>query len=221
MEEDLEDVSYFSEKIKNELRLYKKYLEYSKDKKIKIGNKNWLIIDSSKNKYLKIVEVLEKYNADGSYYIRKFMDNDFLEKKGINEKKLLNAFEIDDKYIKNINVLVVSDIAEDLAVSKYGAKCTFFANLDAENAIVSKKEMIQYFFKDNHFRARNKRNLEYLLNFSEEEIENTLTKAFTMALNDKTNLISNKYLSHQKSGLKSNLKGDRIRASKVDLTRDY
>ena len=124
MEEDFDNLLYFSENVKNELHLYKRYLEYSKDRKINIGNKNWLIIDSSKMRYLKIIEELEKCNCDHTNYIRKIIDNDFLDKKGIDERRLLNAFYMGEN---NVNVLVVSDISEEQAKTKYGSKCTFFA----------------------------------------------------------------------------------------------
>lgn len=203
MKENTDNSYYFSEKVKNELHLYKQYLEYSKDKKINIGNKNWLIIDSSKTRYLKIIKELEMYNEDDPICIRKIIDYDFLEKKGINEQKMLNAFFPNDDYT---NVLVISDISEKLALNKYGSKCAFFANLDTEVTYDNKKQIIKFLFKDNHFKTNNKRTFEQLLDLSVEEVEKVLARAFTMALNDQTNIISNKYLSYQKSGLKSNLR---------------
>ena len=63
MNEDIEarNFSLTNEEIK-ELNNYKKYIKYRREGLIKTGNKNWLIVDTSKFASMKLIKEITLHN---------------------------------------------------------------------------------------------------------------------------------------------------------------
>lgn len=195
--------TYFNEKVENELRNYRKYIKYCRNEQINIGNRNWLVLDSSKSHYQDLVDELVKYNNFCNTMVKVIFEADFISQKwGLDNEKLLINIANMNKAVTNI--FIVSNITEDETLSKYGTKFTFFANFDTELSHDMKLQKINNIVQSNNF-VLPASITEKLLISSDEEIEKILTKAFITALNNKDNIIKDNYLPITKNTLKTNL----------------
>ena len=195
--------TYFNEKVKSELRNYRKYLKYYRNGQINTGNRNWLVLDSSKSHYQDLVNELEKYNNFCDSLVNIVFESEFISRKwGLDNEKLVQVISQMSKTITN--VFVVSNISEREVLSKYGSKFTFFANFDTELASDDKLKKINTILQNNNFTLTHSV-LEKLVKINDKEIDKILTRAFITALNEKNNIIKDSYLPIPKNSLKSNL----------------
>ncbi len=58
------DISFFNDNVLNEINNFRNYMRYVEENKIKLGNLNWIILDSSKYKSLKLIEELKKVASE-------------------------------------------------------------------------------------------------------------------------------------------------------------
>ena len=182
----------FSHEEQDELKNYKKYIKYCREGLIRTGNKNWLIIDTSRSASMKLIKEITLLNQFNRYTTNLIHDTDYISQKyGFDENKFLSAIKIFGIY-SNI-LLISSSSLSSSALSKYGDLCTFYINYNEIN--VNKKQVdIKKYIEDNHFLIEDE-NLLYRLNqVPSKELDRTLTKAFIKALNDNTNLLKDEYI---------------------------
>ena len=184
----------FSDTVEKELKNYKKYLEYEKEGSISSGNKNWLIIDNSNQKYERVTIEIIKLNNWDFRKINIIQDTSFTSMKyGLDEEKLVECMK-NDKYFTNI--IVVSTISTAEAVSKFGNRCMFFVDLNNENLEKNKKKLqILSMIEENNFTIEDEEIIDDLLYLDDYELEKTLTKAFISALNDNCKILKKKYIN--------------------------
>lgn len=201
--------NYFTPEIEKELLYYRKYLKYSRNNKINIGNRNILILDSSHKKYNKILDEIYKYNNCSKYNVKLYIDTEYISSKyGFDENSILNEISKNDRneFCEFTSIFVVGNISKENALSRYGKYFTFFINLDEDVELEDKSSIIKKMCYDNNFLISNDNALHHLENLQENEIERELTRAFICALNDNSTTIKEKYLTKNENVLKSNLK---------------
>ena len=150
MNEDIEmrDFSLTDEEIK-ELQSYKKYIKYRREGLIKTGNKNWLIIDTSKFASMKLIKEITLLNQFNRYTTNLITDTEYTSQKyGFDESRFLSAIKTFGIYS---NILVISSSSlSSSALAKYGDLCTFYINYNDFN--VNKKQIdVKKYIEDNHF----------------------------------------------------------------------
>lgn len=184
-----------------ELNNYKKYLKYSRNGLIKSGNKNWLIIDSSKTKsmnFIKEISSINTLNFIPTYVIRdiQFTTNRY----GFDENKFLSSIEISSNACY---IIVVSTFNSDIAISKFNTLYTFFIDYNSNNESVfeNKKDKIEKYIENNNFKVEDKEILNALEIVPSKELEATLTKAFINALNNHSNILKPEYIESKSENL--------------------
>lgn len=191
----------FSHEELEELNNYKKYIKYRREGLIKTGNKNWLIVDTSKFSSMKLIKEITLLNQFNRYTTNLISDTDYISQKyGFDENKFLNTIKTFPSYS---NILVISSSSlSSSALSKFGDLCTFYINYNEIN--VTKKQIdVKKYIEDNHFLVEDE-NLIYRLNqVPSKELDRTLTKAFIKALNDNTNVLKNEYIQDTVSDLET------------------
>lgn len=193
MNEDIEmrDFSLTDEE-QDELKNYKKYIKYCREGLIRTGNKNWLIVDTSKFASMKLIKEITLLNQFNRYTTNLITDTEYTSQKyGFDESRFLSAIKTFGIYS---NILVISSSSlSSSALAKYGDLCTFYINYNEIN--VNKKQVdIKKYIEDNHFHVEDE-NLLYRLNqVPSKELDRTLTKAFIKALNDNTNILKDEYI---------------------------
>lgn len=202
MNEDIEmrDFSLTDEEIK-ELNNYKKYLKYRREGLIKTGNKNWLIVDSSKTASMKLIKGITLLNQFNRYTTNLITDTEYTSQKyGFDENKFLNAIKTFSAYS---NILVISSVSlSSSALNKFGDVCTFY--IDYNDLNINKRQInVKKYIEDNHFFIENENLLNKLENIPTKEIERTLTKAFITALNNNTNILKDEYIEDTSSDLET------------------
>lgn len=190
----VEQKSYFSDLVENELKNYEKYLEYEQEGSISSGNKNWLIIDSSNKKHERLSMEIIKLNNWNFRKINILQDISFISQKyGLDEEKLINSMK-NDKYFTNI--IITSSLSPAEAISKFGNRCMFFIDLNNENLEQNKKRLqILSLIEENNFTIEDEKIIDDLLYLDYYELEKTLTKAFISALNDNSKILKKKYIN--------------------------
>ena len=127
--QDYEEVTNldFSNEELEELNNYKKYLKYRRQGLIKSGNKNWLIVDTSKFASMKLIKEITLLNQFNRYTTNLIHDTDYISQKyGFDENKFLSAIKTFSIYS---NILVISSSSlSSSALTKYGDLCTFYIN---------------------------------------------------------------------------------------------
>ena len=193
MNEDIEarNFSLTNEEIK-ELNNYKKYIKYRREGLIKTGNKNWLIVDTSKFASMKLIKEITLLNQFNRYTTNLIHDTDYISQKyGFDENKFLNSIKTFGIYS---NILVISSSSlSSSALSKYGDLCSFYINYNEIN--INKKQVdVKKYIEDNHFHIEDENLLYRLEQIPAKELDRTLTKAFIKALNDNTNVLKDEYI---------------------------
>lgn len=204
MNEDIEtrDFSLIDEEIK-EFNNYKKYLKYRREGLIKAGNKNWLIVDTSKFASMKLIKEITLLNQFNRYQTNLISDTDYISQKyGFDENKFLSSIKTFPSYS---NILVISSSSlSSSALMKYGDLCTFYINYNEIN--VNKKQVnVKKYIEDNHFLIEDEDLLNRLEQLPAKELDRTLTKAFIKALNDNTNVLKNEYIQDTTSDLETHI----------------
>lgn len=193
MNEDIEmrDFSLTDEEIK-EFNNYKKYLKYRREGLIKTGNKNWLIVDTSKFASMKLIKEITLLNQFNRYTTNLITDINFMSQKyGFDENKFLSSIKTFELY-SNILVISLSSLSSS-ALSKFGDLCTFYINYNEFN--INKKQVnVKKYIEDNHFHIEDEDLLNRLEQLPPKELDRTLTKAFIKALNDNTNILKDEYI---------------------------
>lgn len=191
----------FSNKELEELNNYKKYIKYRREGLIQTGNKNWLIVDTSKFASMRLIKEITLLNQFNRYTTNLITDIEYTSKKyGFDENKFLSAIKTFGIYS---NILVISSSSlSSSALTKYGDLCTFYINYNEIN--INKKQIdVKKYIEDNHFHVEDE-NLLYRLNqVPSKELDRTLTKAFIKALNDNTNVLKNEYIQDTTSDLET------------------
>ncbi len=204
MNEDIEmrDFSLTDEEIK-ELNNYKKYLKYRREGLIKTGNKNWLIVDTSKSASIRLIKEITLLNQFNHYTSNLISDTDYISQKyGFDENKFLSSIKTFPSYS---NILVISSSSlSSSALAKYGDLCTFYINYNEIN--INKKQVnVKKYIEDNHFHVEDENLLYRLEQVPQKELDRTLTKAFIKALNDNTNVLKNEYIQDTTSDLETHI----------------
>lgn len=191
----------FSSEELEELKSYKKYIKYCREGLIRTGNKNWLIIDTSRSASMKLIKEITLLNQFNRYQTNLISDTDYTSQKyGFDENKFLSAIKIFGIY-SNI-LLISSSSLSSSALAKYGDLCTFYINYNDFN--VTKKEIdIKKYIENNHFHVEDEDLLNRLEQLPTKELDRTLTKAFIKALNDNTNVLKNEYIQDTTSDLET------------------
>ena len=202
MNEDIEarNFSLTNEEIK-ELNSYKKYIKYRREGLIQTGNKNWLIVDSSRTASMKLIKEITLLNQFNRYTTNLISDTDYTSQKyGFDENKFLNSIKTFGIYS---NILIISSPSlSSSALSKFGDICTFYINYNDFN--INKKQVnIKKYIEDNHFHIEDEDLLNRLEQLPPKELDRTLTKAFIKALNDNTNVLKNEYIQDTTSDLET------------------
>lgn len=194
------DFSLTDEEIE-ELNNYKKYIKYRREGLLKSGNKNWLIVDTSKFASLKLIKEITLLNQYNKYITNLINDTDYTSQKyGFDENKFLNSIKTFGLYS---NILVISSSSlSSSALAKYGDLCTFYINYNEIN--ITKKQIdIKKYIEDNHFLIEDENLLYRLEQVPTKELDRTLTKAFIKALNDNTNILKGEYIEDTTSDLET------------------
>lgn len=198
--EEMTNLDFSNEELE-ELNNYKKYIKYRREGLIKSGNKNWLIVDTSKFASMKLIKEITLLNQFNRYTTNLITDTDYISQKyGFDENKFLSSIKTFGLYS---NILVISSSSlSSSALTKYGDLCTFYINYNEIN--VNKKQIdIKKYIEDNHFHIEDE-NLLYRLNqVPQKELDRTLTKAFIKALNDNTNILKGEYIEDTVSDLET------------------
>lgn len=202
MNEDIEmrDFSLTDEEIK-EFNNYKKYLKYRRQGLIRTGNKNWLIVNTSKSASMRLIKEITLLNQFNGYTTNLITDTDYISQKyGFDENKFLSAIKTFSIYS---NILVISSSSlSSSALSKYGELCTFYINYNEIN--VNKKQVdIKKYIEDNHFLIEDENLISRLNQVPQKELDRTLTKAFITALNNNTNILKGEYIEDTTSDLET------------------
>lgn len=167
------DISFFNDNVLNEINNFRNYMRYVEENKIKLGNLNWIILDSSKYKSLKLIEELKKVASEFGKIPNAIFDYNFCYKEKLDENKMMTTF-IEATLI--FNVLVLSDFSEKVAIKKFGSNCTFFADLNDEISLESKKMQIRKILKENCFKM-SEQAINKISTYETTDIERTLTRA--------------------------------------------
>lgn len=198
--EEITSLDFSSKEIK-EINNYKKYLKYRREGLIKTGNKNWLIIDTSKFASMKLIKKITLLNQFNHYTTNLITDTDYTSQKyGFDENKFLSSIKTFDLYS---NILLISSSAlSSSALNKFGDVCTFY--IDYNDLNINKRQInVKKYIEDNHFFIENENLLNKLENIPTKEIERTLTKAFITALNNNTNILKDEYIEDTSSDLET------------------
>lgn len=202
MNEDIEmrDFSLTDEEIK-EFNNYKKYLKYRRQGLIRTGNKNWLIIDTSRSASMKLIKEITLLNQFNHFTTNLISDTDYTSQKyGFDENKFLSSIKTFGLY-SNI-LLISSSSLSSSALSKFGDLCTFYINYNEIN--INKKQVdVKKYIEDNHFHVEDENLLYRLEQVPTKELDRTLTKAFIKALNDNTNVIKGEYIQDTTNDLET------------------
>ena len=200
---DYEEVTnlVFTEEELEELNNYKKYIKYQRDGLIKTGNKNWLILDTSKFASMKLIKEITLLNQFNRYQTNLITDTDFISQKyGFDENKFLSSIKTFGLY-SNIIVISSSSLSSS-ALAKYGDLCTFYINYN--EICVNKKQIdIKKYIEDNHFLIEDENLLYRLEQVPSKELDRTLTKVFIKALNDNTNVLKDEYIKDTTNDLET------------------
>lgn len=193
MNEDIEmrDFSLTDEEMK-EFNNYKKYIKYRREGLIRTGNKNWLIVDTSKFASMKLIKEITLLNQFNGYTTNLITDIDYTSQKyGFDENKFLNSIKTFGIYS---NILVISSSSlSSSALAKYGDLCTFY--IDYSDVNTKKRQVnVKKYVEDNHFHIEDENLLYRLEQVPTKELNRTLTKAFIKALNDNTNILKDAYI---------------------------
>lgn len=189
--EEITNLSFSSEELE-ELNNYKKYIKYRREGLIKTGNKNWLIVDTSKFSSMKLIKEITLLNQFNHYQTNLINDTDFISQKyGFDENKFLSSIKTFGIYS---NILVISSSSlSSSALTKYGDLCTFYINYNEIN--INKKQIdVKKYIEDNHFHIEDENLIYRLEQVPSKELDRTLTKAFIKALNDNTNVLKDEYI---------------------------
>lgn len=194
------DFSLTDEEIE-ELNNYKKYIKYRREGLLKSGNKNWLIIDTSKFASLKLIKEITLLNQYNKYITNLINDTDYTSQKyGFDENKFLNSIKTFGLYS---NILVISSSSlSSSALAKYGDLCTFYINYNDFKAN-KRKINVKKYIEDNHFLIEDENLLYRLEQVPSKELDRTLTKAFITALNNNTNILKGEYIEDTTSALET------------------
>lgn len=202
MNEDIEmrDFSLTDEEIK-EFNNYKKYLKYRRQGLIRTGNKNWLIIDTSKFASMKLIKEITLLNQFNRYTTNLITDTEYTSQKyGFDESRFLSAIKTFGIYS---NILVISSSSlSSSALAKYGDLCTFYINYNDFKAN-KRKINVKKYIEDNHFLIEDENLLYRLEQVPSKELDRTLTKAFITALNNNTNILKGEYIEDTTSALET------------------
>lgn len=199
---EITSLDFTNEEIK-ELNNYKKYIKYRREELIRIGNKNWLIIDTSKSASIRLIKEITLLNQFNRYQTNLISDTDYISQKyGFDENKFLSSIKTFPSYS---NILVISSSSlSSSALMKYGDLCTFYINYNEIN--VNKKQVnVKKYIEDNHFLIEDEDLLNRLEQLPAKELDRTLTKAFIKALNDNTNVLKNEYIQDTTSDLETHI----------------
>lgn len=198
--EELTNLDFSNEEIK-EFNNYKKYLKYRREGLIKTGNKNWLIVDTSKFASMKLIKKITLLNQFNRYTTNLITDIDFMSQKyGFDENKFLSSIKNFELYS---NILVVSSSSlSSSALSKFGDLCTFYINYSNFKAD-KRKINVKKYIEDNHFHVEDENLLYRLEQLPSKELDRTLTKAFITALNNNTNILKDEYIEDTSSDLET------------------
>ena len=189
--EEITNLDFTNEEIK-ELNNYKKYIKYRREGLIKTGNKNWLIVDTSKFASMKLIKEITLLNQFNLYQTNLISDTDYISQKyGFDENKFLSSIKTFGIYS---NILVISSSSlSSSALAKYGDLCTFYINYNDFN--VNKKQIdVKKYIENNHFLIEDENLLYRLEQVPSKELDRTLTKAFITALNNNTNILKGEYI---------------------------
>ena len=193
------DISFFNDNVLNEINNFRNYMRYVEENKIKLGNLNWIILDSSKYKSLKLIEELKKVASEFGKIPNAIFDYNFCYKEKLDENKMMTTF-IEATSI--FNVLVLSDFSEKVAIKKFGSNCTFFANLNDEISLESKKMQIRKILKENRFKM-SEQAINKISTYETTDIERTLTRAFILTLNAQKTFVKEVYLFEKQKPFKN------------------
>ena len=211
--------AFISKEVQEELDLFASYIEYRINNQIKLGNANWIIIDSSKENYKhvlnEIINITKKYEIS----VTQRFGADFSSKSGTDyneiENSLLDNYTIkysllskrewddiskdpsDNYFTKKIkcNVIIVGNIDFQDAINRYGGKAMFLVDLDTNSNNVfdiNKKELIMQLAVENGLKFDDDIDMSSLLNLENGRLENELTRIFVKTLNNNSTTISNK-----------------------------
>lgn len=198
--EEITSLDFSSEEL-DEINNYKKYIKYRREGLIKTGNKNWLIIDTSKFASMKLIKKITLLNQFNRYMTNLISDTDYISNKyGFDENKFLSSIKNFELYS---NILVISSSSlSSSALSKFGDLCTFYINYNEIN--VNKKQIdVKKYIEDNHFHIDDENLIYRLEQVPAKELDKTLTKAFIKALNDNTNVLKGEYVEDTVNDLKT------------------
>ena len=191
----------FTEEELEELNNYKKYIKYRREGLIKSGNKNWLIVDTTKFSSIKLIKKITLLNQFNRYTTNLISDTDYTSQKyGFDENKFLSAIKTFDLY-SNI-LLISSSSLSSSALSKFGDLCTFYINYN-DFKVNKRKINVKKYVEDNHFHIEDEELLNRLEQLPTKELDRTLTKAFITALNNNTNILKGEYIEDTTSDLET------------------
>lgn len=191
----------FSSEELEELKSYKKYIKYCREGLIKTGNKNWLIIDTSRSASIKLIKEITLLNQFNGYTTNLITDIDYTSQRyGFDENKFLSAIKTFDLY-SNI-LLISSSSLSSSALSKFGDLCTFYINYN-DFKVNKRKINVKKYVEDNHFHIEDEELLNRLEQLPTKELDRTLTKAFITALNNNTNILKGEYIEDTTSDLET------------------
>ena len=176
----------------HELNSYTKYIKYIRKGNIKtVGNKNWLLIDSSNFKYKKLLNQIEIINKFNGFNTNIIYDYNYVSKKyGFDENRFLNSIE---NYSHIVNIIIITISSSSLALAKFSNYCTFFMDYNSIKPTNYKKENIRKYVENNNFKVEDENILNELSNLSDTEIETVLTRAFINSLNDNSTILKKQY----------------------------
>ena len=198
--EEITNLDFSNEELE-ELNNYKKYIKYRREGLIKTGNKNWLIVDTSKFASMKLIKEITLLNQFNRYQTNLITDTDFISQKyGFDENKFLSSIKTFGLYS---NILVISSSSlSSSALAKYGDLCTFY--IDYSDVNTKKRQVnVKKYVEDNHFHIEDENLLYRLEQVPTKELNRTLTKAFIKALNNNTNILKDEYIEDTSSDLET------------------
>ena len=191
----------FPKELLNEIKNYQKYIKYTRTGQIKSGNKNWLIIDPSLQKYKNIINTLEELNCLNNISTKIVKDIDFIIKKyGFDETRFIDSIERSGMMC---NIIIVSSFPTSVAISKFSKYATFFIDLTNQKLENNNKNNILDIIHKNNFNIEDEEILDSFNNLSSNEIENILTRAFITTLNENSTLIKSEYINNKSNNVKN------------------
>ena len=216
--------AFISKEVQEELDLFASYIEYRIKNQIKLGNANWIIIDSSKENYKhvlnEIINITKKYEIS----VTQRFGADFSSKSGTDyneiENSLLDNYTIkysllskrdwddiskdpsDNYFTRKIkcNVIIVGNIDFQNVINRYAGKAMFLVDLDTNSNSnsgfgINKKELIMQLAFEHGLKFDDDIDMSSLLNLENGRLENELTRIFVKTLNNNSTTISNKDIS--------------------------